>query len=338
MSNISIALSLADSHCHIGIDCTDSDIDALADQFNNGLVDKDDFFHIMTTYHLDVGFVDRLLSQLKSSVVVAYFGVHPWYSHLFSTEDHGDVDLLQLKKLHYNKVLVPAPSEDLLLVLPVPILLEEHMTKLERLIEIHGHKFKCGIGEIGLDKLFRVPSNGYFGSQLAQNNGATKLSSCKVSMEHQTAVFDRQLQLANKLKKHISVHCVKAHGLLYDIIPRYTSISSVILHSYSGSSDQAKRWITTYKGKKSKLFFSFSNWINGTDNKRCLLEDIIGYAEDNQILVETDVSVDDYLVRGKHEDYFLHLEGIFEKVGTILGRDQDEMVELLRRNMCRSIE
>ncbi|KAK6459756.1 uncharacterized protein RJT20DRAFT_125121 [Scheffersomyces xylosifermentans] len=331
--------SLADSHCHLGVECSPATIASLAHMINNGLaLGQDNFFHIMTTYHLDLELLDRLLDSLEEPSVVPYYGVHPWYSHIFSTVkyDCHSRSEEEIKRKHYGGVLTPAPPKELLDVLPLPIYIDDHLARIMELITKHS-RFQYGIGEIGLDKLFRIPTNGYFGNKLVANDGDTKLSNCKVTMAHQAVIFEKQLDLANRLQKQVSVHCVKAHGLLYEIVHKYPQLSAIILHSYSGSVDQANRWIREHKAEGPKLYFSFSNWINGTENKREVLDSIVHSLEEDQILIETDVSVDQYVTKGNKEEYFDHLRGIFEIISKLKAWDKDTMRGIIRENMFRSI-
>ncbi|KAK6205637.1 uncharacterized protein RJT21DRAFT_17603 [Scheffersomyces amazonensis] len=322
--------SLGDSHCHLDVSCTEDDINKLTTLFNSSdfpLNNRASYFHIMSTNHIDILLLDKLLDQLNQDLVVPYFGVHPWYSHLFSIINRDSTtDLKQFKLNHYQSVLTPSPSPEILDILPDPIDLNNHLKLIENLIQKHKLKFNYGIGEIGLDKLFRIPTNGYYGNQLHPNDGDNKLSPHKVNISHQNIVFEKQLELANKLKKQVSIHCVKAHGSLFDTIPKYTQLSSVLLHSFTGSIEQGIRWINYYKSlgeENTKLYFSFSNWINGSDNKRQLLEGLLSVLQPNQILIETDISIDRYLIGSDTDnlittdEYFEHLIDIFKKICNI---------------------
>ncbi|KAK6460449.1 hypothetical protein DFJ63DRAFT_250552 [Scheffersomyces coipomensis] len=345
MSRETLLRSLGDSHCHLDVNCSNDDIDQLAQLFNSPhfvVNNRINYFHIMTTYHLDLQLLDRLLNQLNDNIVVPYFGVHPWYSHLFTTVKYDVNDNDNIKQLHYNSVLNPPPSPELLQILPDPINLDDHINNIETLITTYQSKFTYGIGEIGLDKLFRVPMNGYFGNQMYPNNGDIKLSPCKVTIDHQLKVFELQLSLANRLHKQISVHCVKAHGLLFDTIPKYTNISNIILHSFSGSIDQGIRWINQYKSNnQQRLYFSFSNWINGADNKRDLLQNLIPKLNQNQILIETDISIDRFLLQkstmATQDEYFQHLIDIYTKICHIRDWKPYEMNDSILQNLTHSI-
>lgn len=263
--------SLFDSHCHLLPFVKACDVERYI------LPEIPKYYHLMSTNHYDVDLVYKLA---QNESIEPYFGIHPWYSHLFTSEVIEDVK--ELKQVHYSKVLLPAPTPELLDKLPVPMSLDDHLAKLERYCRDTGGR----IGELGLDKLFRVPSCGYLG------NGDGKLSNSKVTMEHQIFILKKQLDLAQKLQRLVSLHCVKAHGALYDVVQQYDL--SVILHSFTGSTDQAKRWLKTYKRVK----FSLSNYINGV--KREQLNQLLDILPAHTILLETDLSIDDFEQEKQH--------------------------------------
>jgi len=85
-----------------------------------------------------------------------------------------------------------------------------------------------GIGEIGLDGL-------------------------RGDMEIQKKVFYKQLRLAGKLEKPVVIHCVKAWGLLVDILEREKAWNpGLILHSFGGSVEIMRRLL------RLGALFSFS--------------------------------------------------------------------------------
>lgn len=296
---------MLDSHCHLLMECSAEQIPNLTNCLNEF---PNLCFALMSTNQIDLPLVDEIATLVPS--VVPYYGIHPWYSHLFSAKSQSKVD-------HYNSVLQPPPSPDLIDILPHPIPLETHIEEIHRIATARLQKgLRFGIGECGLDKSFRIPSNGYYGNQHHQTN--VSLTNCKVSMDHQLLVFSRQLALANSLKKPVSLHCVKAHGAFYDLLAKsslYDDIPAVVLHSYTGSIDQAKQWLRAYSTKKSSLLFSFSNYINAADNKLSALADLLALLEDHQILTETDMPLDRFLPHRKHE-YIDHDHGITTAIAT----------------------
>lgn len=321
--------SLGDGHCHLSVE-----INTISGEQLILALHKVDlpigFFKLMSTNHIDVEVVDQLAEQLQ--LVAPFFGVHPWYSHLFTSLDpNGFEDEQEWKRAHYLQVLSPCPSELLMEAMPVPIRMDTHLDTVRSLMKKYSEKSKrlVGGGEIGLDKLFRIPSNGYFGNQNITNDSETKLSGCRVKLDHQVDLFKAQLQLADELELPISVHCVKAHGPLFDIVTSYKHIPRIILHSFSGSVDQARLWIRHYSKSSQRLSFSFSHYINGTESKQQHLADILSHLHDDQILIESDLSIDNHL----YEDYEQHLLGIKSSIQRIKQWDDQKFYKIMAGNM-----
>lgn len=319
-----ILRSLRDCHCHLDVDVRVGDGRIIASHIEDigrhGIPNR--FFHLMSTNHIDILVLNEILGNLSEDFVVPYFGIHPWYSHLFSELSRDDfASDEEYKESHYRKVLDPGPDLQLLDILPIPFSLEEHLKKIEQSCIEWGQKCCAGIGEIGLDKLFRIPTNGFYGNQSSPlKDTDVKLSPCKVTMKHQELVFVRQLSIANELRKPVSLHCVKAHGLLYELAAKrlQPNIPAMTLHSYSGSVDQATMWVREFSKKESKLYFSFSNYINGVEAKREMLTQLLSKIRDEQVLVETDFGIEKYIKSPeKIQDYFRNLTEIFETIATI---------------------
>lgn len=282
-----------DSHCHLGVKCKHEDVDNIAKWIlGNDQLNRPGFFSLMSTNHVDISIVEsivRTLDDAKSTAVFPYYGVHPWYSHLFSD---GQAE----KEAHYASVLVPPPGPELLAVLPDPIDINHHLNRTWR---------DCGVGEIGLDKAFRIPNNGFYGNQAIEMTGE-KLLSCRVAISHQTVILRKQLAIAEKHRLPVSLHCVKAHGALFVLVSQF-DLPKLVLHSYSGSVDQARVWIRRFP----HICFSFSDWING---KQDTLHALLQRLQSHQVLVETDFSIDSFV--GKTEAYLEHLQSIINRLET----------------------
>jgi len=298
--------NLSDNHCHFSPEATREDAYKLADTLNGLDIEfPTKFFHLMTTQHIDIDCIDILLTQLqKPDIVVPYFGVHPWFSHLFYIGDKKPN-----KSDHYRHILKPEPSEELIDTLPEPMSMDAHTNKMKDIIKKHNLTV-YGIGEIGLDKLFRVPKLGWLGNPNHITKEQDKLTKSRVTIEHQMDVLRHQLRLAEKLGKQVSLHCVKAHGALYEEAIQYKNIV-VVLHSYTGSTDQAKRWL---KMAPVKLYFSLSDWINGEKDE--LLKLLMDHFDGSEILTESDVGIERYFLQDKSSEYFRHLTGIFQKINS----------------------
>ena len=83
------------------------------------------------------------------------------------------------------------------------------------------------VGECGLDKAARAPETG------------------RTEWAAQQTVFEAQMRLAAALGRPVSVHCVRAHGALYEYLREAEAQGegaappTVALHSYTGSPDLA---------------------------------------------------------------------------------------------------
>lgn len=165
--------------------------------------------------------------------VVPSFGWHPWFSHQLyddslsgpqATFDASSADLASEKRRHYNAVLVPSPQskndDSFIDDLPDPRPLSAFISQTRRYLEEHPYAL---VGEIGLDKAFRLPNHGPAPDELDEGmtpgrRDGRALSPYRVSIEHQTKVLDAQLRLAGELGRAVSVHGVQAPGHLYDAL------------------------------------------------------------------------------------------------------------------------
>ena len=63
---------------------------------------------------------------------------------------------------------------------------------------------------------------------------------CKVDRERQIAIFEEQLQIAERVQKPVILHCVKAFEPTMLLLEKY-KLKAVIFHGFIGSKEQAKR-------------------------------------------------------------------------------------------------
>jgi len=160
--------------------------------------------------------------------VVPAFGWHPWFSHQLyddkaekPTYDPSQPAGLQ-KADHYAAVLNRAPDPEFIDSLPEPRPLSELLTQTRQRLEAHPFAL---IGEIGLDKPFRLPAAWKQGEQAERDESLTPggregrlLSPYHVKMPHQLVVLNAQIRLAGELGRPVSVHGVQAHGVLFDAL------------------------------------------------------------------------------------------------------------------------
>ena len=212
-------------------------------------------------------------------------GYHPWFVHLLSTSDK-EPDAHE----HYDALLQPKAPVEFIDALPKPVLLKQVLSELEEMLQQNP---KAMVGEVGIDRAFRLPT------VHAAQPPERRLSPYRVSDKHQQAVLLAQLKLAAKYKRAASVHGVQAHGILFEMFykrwkdykaqkgefhaPELDLPPRVCLHSYSGPAEQISRWV--HRTTPIQIYFSFSTVINSRYRK---WPDIIKAVPADRILAETD--------------------------------------------------
>ncbi|KAL6860474.1 Cut9-interacting protein scn1 [Amphichorda felina] len=168
-----------------------------------------------------------------SCAVIPSFGWHPWFSHQLyddsspnptyqTRDDHGES---QAKSAHYAAVLAPSPGPDdqaFLSSLPTPTPLSSLLSSTRSLLSSYPNAL---VGEIGLDKAFRLPRQ-WDSADAASRDGALTpggregrmLSPHRVRPQHQQAILTAQLRLAGEMGRPVSIHGVQAHGILYNTV------------------------------------------------------------------------------------------------------------------------
>ena len=172
-----------------------------------------------------------------SGAVVPAFGWHPWFSHQLydDTGSHAANSQFTPSKFeHYSRVITPSPKDDETFIESLPDLLS--LSGLLNEIRDHLLQYPLAlVGEIGLDRAFRIPLSGQFDFTPAEERPALApdddrpeltpggregrgLSKYRVHMDQQRRVLTAQLNLAGNVGRAVSVHGVAAHGVVYETL------------------------------------------------------------------------------------------------------------------------
>ncbi|KAJ9101135.1 hypothetical protein QFC21_003353 [Naganishia friedmannii] len=191
-----------------------------------------------------------------STDVVVCFGYHPWFSHLFSVNSPEES---VNKQQHYESIFIPsslAPSKkdeyrqilsEIIDLLPEPVRLGPLLGNMrQRIRKALARGRKVMVGEVGLDRSFRIPyppnparndmasntntvevaenriATGGLEQELAEKENdptaakpktRTKtLTPFTTSTAHQLQVLELQFQVALECGVNVSLHSVKAQG------------------------------------------------------------------------------------------------------------------------------
>jgi TatD DNase family protein len=128
---------------------------------------------------------------------------------------------------------------------------------LERL-EQHCAKGWCGVGEIGLD--FALPGH---------------------ERDLQIAIFSQQLQLANRYRRPVSMHCREGWNALLQVLSEQGGVAGGgAVHAYSGSAQMAKQL------QQLGVSISFGASLTRAGNRRSVAA--LQVVEERHLLLETD--------------------------------------------------
>ncbi|KAF3394162.1 Cut9-interacting protein scn1 [Penicillium rolfsii] len=184
---------------------------------------------IMATRGEDQGLVQQTTESLngdkegtRGDKIVPAFGWHPWFS--YQILDDTQPASPQHKDAHYAAVLTPSPSEDPEFIqrLPQPKLLSTLIAETRDRLQQYPNAL---VGEVGLDKSFRLPEAWTQEDLDNRDKEITpgsrerrRLSPYKVKLDHQRLVLKAQLQLAGEMQRAVSVHSVQSHGAVFEVL------------------------------------------------------------------------------------------------------------------------
>ena len=153
--------------------------------------------------------------------IVPAFGWHPWFSHQLFVDENIEIPS---KINHYRMAISPSPEDDdeFLASLPNPQPLSDVLDQTRIYLQKYPHAI---VGEVGLDRAFRIPGNeianhGYERDPTLTPGGreGRRLSPYRVDIQHQRNILKAQLDLAGEMQRAVSVHGVAAHGLVFETL------------------------------------------------------------------------------------------------------------------------
>ncbi|KAJ5911627.1 uncharacterized protein N7473_000930 [Penicillium subrubescens] len=213
-------LGVYDAHCH--------PTDTMASIANIPAM-KATALTIMATRGEDQELVQQTTESLngdkeviREDRIVPAFGWHPWFSHQILDDTQSDTP--QQRDAHYTAVLTPSPSEDSEFIkrLPQPKLLSTLIAETRDRLQQFPNAL---VGEVGLDKSFRLPGAWTQADLDNRDEEITpgsregrRLSPYKVKIDHQRLVLKAQLQLAGEMQRAVSVHSVQSHGAVFEVL------------------------------------------------------------------------------------------------------------------------
>jgi len=198
---------------------------------------------------------------------------------------------------------------------------------LEALIAEHPG---CMVGETGLCKQARFVRTYEEGK--------------KAALELQRSVFAKQLQLAAKYGRGVSIHCVNQQGVMFDVLKQLEETKQLppvmAMHSFTGTAhhvQQLLKWEESLTGNSKSsqqqpmLYFGFSHIVNyamcSSEKARRQGRLAIRAVKRDRLLAESDVHSDADVARGT--------AGSVAYIAWALGESLESVAELTKRNGLR---
>ncbi|KAF2265909.1 Metallo-dependent hydrolase [Lojkania enalia] len=168
----------------------------------------------------------------REQCIVPCFGWHPWFSHQMHIGEEEGQDQRTLTgdaKIQHYKSILKSGSDPLtdadrhaFSSLPDPTSFHGFLAQTRANLEKYPHAL---VGEIGLDRVFRIPEAWIPELEAQRDDQLTpggregrKLSPYKVDLKHQRKIFKMQLQLAAEMGRAVSIHGVRAQGGVFDTL------------------------------------------------------------------------------------------------------------------------
>jgi Tat protein secretion system quality control protein TatD with DNase activity len=247
--------------------------------------------------------------RTENECLVPCFGWHPWFSYQMYDDTENplpNASSEEFKTLHYQSVLTPNPEDaEFLTSLPTPRSLHAFLQETRAYLK----KYPLAlVGEIGLDKGFRLPSTRSIDSEMPRDHSLTpggregrRLTPYRVQMNHQKAVLRAQLKLAGELKRAVSVHGVQSHGIVFDTLREsWKGYEKELLSKKErkriekvpppeDEKPEAAQYF--HPSTPADIFFSFSAVINLSGSTSSKAVEVIKQVPDDRILVESDLHI-----------------------------------------------
>lgn len=266
-----VSVHLIDAHCHPTEQVRSRaghtvDIDAWIEEAGSVHLHK---ICVMSTDMWDQSLVARLADAYPNKIVPC-FGIHPWAAHTISIQDPPPD-----RRTHYTNLFGPTQEEQAWLeALPTPVSLTQVLSLLEANLAKYPHAL---VGEIGMDRSFRIP---------IPQSSPRVLTKWQTPFEHQLAVLEAQLRVACQQRRSVSMHSVRAAGPTTALLERMCTYAgfngiSIDLHSCTLSPETIRQVQKTYKN----VYVSFSTAVNG---RQARLHEQIRACDPHRVLCESD--------------------------------------------------